>query len=774
MRNLILSIFFLFYLINFHNLNAQVPGRSDTLDVLHYDINLSILDFENQKIDGFTELTLRALMPNIQVIKLDLLKLNVDSVFINEAALSDFSHNDTILKINLLDPIGLNDTISLKIYYSGNPVKDPSTWGGFYFSNNVAYNLGVGFESIPHNFGRVWYPCIDEFVDRATYDFRITTSMDHTAVCGGVLQGVNQNDDNTQTFHWKLSQEIPTYLASVAVGEFQKHNIETDQSIPLEIYTQPNNIHKIDPTFANLDTIFKIFVHRFGPYKWDRVGYVTVPFNAGAMEHATNIAYPIATLTSNNTYESLYAHELSHHWFGNLITCSKAEEMWINEGFARYSEAIYKEILYASEDINEDGYRVEIRDLQHSVLRNAHNDDGGYFALADMPQNVTYGTTSYDKGALVIHTLRNYMGDEKFFTALKSLLEEYSFQAVNTQQVCQHMSQNSGIDLSDFFDAWIFQAGFLHFSFDSLQKIDNEDNTYKYTIRQKLHQAPNFGNSNKVEVQFFSQNWEKFTDIIEFSGEFGSKTVQLPFESVFYTVDFDEKMSDAVSDYQDIIKAPGNRAFSNAFCVLNVNEISDSALIVAQHHWVKPSGEISPDGALSRLSCGNYWRIDGIFPENFKAGITLNLSNGELNSDIFDNYPADSIVIAHRKDIHHQWKIIPFSRVATSKIFKIEDFKPGEYCLAIGDKTQVSVENYEKEEALEIFPNPAQDFIYVKNNISSKSEYKIYDVNGKLCQWGSLEENSNKINFKNLKTGTYTIEVRGNNYQNSTKFSVLK
>ena len=477
-----LSIFILaLVLISSLKLKAQEHGRSDTLDVIHYDINLSIVDFTNKTISGFTTIKTAFKLPNISIINFDLLALDVDSIYLNDVKHTAYLYSDSLISINLTTPANTSDTLVFKIFYHGAPIVDGSNWGGFYFSGNYAFNLGVGFQSIPHCFGRVWFPCIDEFKDRALYDFNITTPDTMMAVCGGTLLGSVTNLNNTKTWHWRLSSPIPTYLASVAVGNYVGVNIPLTHGTDVTqayIYVPPSDTTKARNSFLHLNDIFNSYINHWGPYQWERVGFTGVPFNSGAMEHATNISYPTFAIDGTLNYESLYAHELSHHWFGDLITCSSAEDMWINEGWARYCEGIIKGDLYPNSNPMLDGYKVFIRDLQYKFFRGTYADDGGYFPLSPMPQNITYGTTTYDKGGLIAHTLRYYLGDTIFFNSVKQVMQEFTYKPINSAQFCDRLSFYSGVDLHDFFNAWVYQPGNLHFSVDSIVPVQGQPNKY--------------------------------------------------------------------------------------------------------------------------------------------------------------------------------------------------------------------------------------------------------------------------------------------------------
>jgi len=268
--------------------------------------------------------------------------------------------------------------------------------------------------------------------------------------------------------------------------------------IPIQIFVPPYDTSHAKASFINLKSILGVFESRFGPYLWERVGYVGVPFNNGAMEHSTNIAYPIYAIDGGLSNESLYAHELSHQWFGDLATCSTELDMWINEGWASYCESIYKEGLYGMA-----AYKNNVRDNHLNVIQTSHIVDSGYRAVYGIPSQYTYSTTVYDKGADMVHTLRNYMGDNLFFSSVRALLNAYKFKDISTIQMRDFLSTHSGVDLADFFNAWIFSPGFPHFSIDSM-KVTSLTPQVKARIwvRQRLNHAPAFANSNRVEVTF--------------------------------------------------------------------------------------------------------------------------------------------------------------------------------------------------------------------------------------------------------------------------------
>ena len=352
--------------------------RTDSVHVAHYDINLSVVDFTTKVIDGYTDLTVVAKVGNLSQIRLDLMALTTDSVKVNQQP-ATFSHIWQSLLVNV-PTMQSGDTATVRVYYHGVPAHD-DYFGGFYFTGGYAYNVGVALSDIPHSYGRCWYPCLDEFTDKSSYGFHIRTQSNHKAVCNGLLTDSLTLADSTRLWTWQLDEMIPAYLVSMAVGDYLCY-ADTFQgmqaTIPIQIYAAPNIYPNIPASFANLKEVLRQDEAHFGPYRWPRVGYVCVGMTGGAMEHATNIALPNAAVNGTLAYETTIMHELFHHWFGDLITCERPEEMWINEGFADYSEALLMEWLYTTEIYNT--YADYIRDEHINTLQNLAKQDGGLYA----------------------------------------------------------------------------------------------------------------------------------------------------------------------------------------------------------------------------------------------------------------------------------------------------------------------------------------------------------------------------------------------------------
>ncbi|MGM0565844.1 MAG: M1 family aminopeptidase, partial [Bacteroidota bacterium] len=713
------------------SVNAQ--SISDSIDVLHYAIHLDEIDTEAQTIHAHTEITLTAKEEPIEGVALQLIQLQVDSVLHENASIPfTAENNEIIVPFDASLPSG--DEITLDVYYHGAPFSE--SWGGFHFAGDYAFNLGVGFESIPHNLGRAWFPSVDDFTDRATYEYFVTVESPKKAVCGGILVDEIQDGDKT-TYHWEMQNTIPAYLASVAIGEYELYEdvyegIEED--IPIQIWVRPQELTNVEESFVNLNNILEVFENHWGPYPFSRVGFVSTA--NGAMEHATNIAYPYGTINGNTDYEWLYAHELSHMWFGDKTTCATAEEMWLNEGWAVFNEFLFREGIYG-----EGSWEEEYRDLHNEVLHYAHtpSGDGDYFALSDVPQEVTYGATSYDKGGIVVHTLRNYLGDEVFFPAMKEFLQEYAYQPATSEDLMNFLTEETGTDMQPFFDNWVFAPGFPYFEVDSVKPASGG---YQVFVQQKSKGRDALFTDNRVEVFFMSDEHEFWSDTMMVSGEQQSKVFDPPFEPVMVMLDKEDKMADATTDEVHWIDEPVNINSNNTSTVLDVESVTDSVFLRITHHWAAPDTMQNPVEGL-RLSDYRYWSIDGFDMENMQASCRFYYNkNNYLDHTLLLN-EDDEITLMFRPDQSEDWQEIEHNQIgpATIGYLEVESLQAGEYALAVWEDDATAVHHEKAVQSLRVYPNPAKTRVNIALPFQQNGSLQISDVQGKILYQKEVKDN---------------------------------
>jgi aminopeptidase N len=756
-------------------------ATGDSVEVIHYDIRLNILNLAQKEISGYTEIKLLPEYLGMQVFSFDLDQLIVDSVLVNQLP-GTFSYSTPALYV--ISPLAYNptDTVRIRIYYRGNPVTDPGGFGGFTFTNDTAfaYNLGVGMTVDPHNFGRCWYPCKDNFVERATYEFHIRTSTSRKAVCNGLLLSDVDNLDGTHTMSWALRDAIPTYLSCVAVSNYIRHSGIIQASlgpVPFDLYVNPTDSLNAVNSFARLDTTVKVFEQYWGPYRWERVGYVSVPFNGGAMEHATSIAYPRVTINGNNTFEWLYAHELAHSWFGNLVTCETAGDMWLNEGFAAWSESFFYEKLNSVQE-----GRNYARQNHKIVLQLTPVLDGGFYAVSGIPHAITYGSTVYDRGASVAQTLRHYIGDNLYFPALQQYMDLYKFRHASSDTLRLFLEQQTGFALSDFFNAWVYNAAIPHFSIDST-KVSSDGNggfDVEVSIRQRSYGGSLTANSNKVEIGFYDASMNAIFQTFSFSGAQYITSVNLPFQPVAILLDPNEKLMDAATDEVRVIRSTGASPFSQGFCTMNTQAITDSALIQVAHNWVSPDQNLHASIAGVQLA-SRYWKIDGVFPSGFSAkmnftydGRTTNTNSTSTN--FLDNtlitHTEDSLMLLYRPGPGYEWmEVNSYTRNSGNLLdkfgnFSVDSLLKGEYTLGMKPQFGVSRDELKisQSELLKVFPNPVDDRVNIEFQIPSGKTgvLRLLDVQGRELRRTEV------FNFQSLlqwdmrayPTGVYTVELQ--------------
>ncbi len=760
--------------------------RGDTIDIRSYVLKLDLSDFTGKVLKGDAVIGIKAKMNGVEGIRLDLLKLNVDSVKVNSFN-APFTYNDSVLDINLLTTLSTGDSATLQVYYQGIPYHAPNDFGGFYWTSTHAFNIGVSFLGDPHNYGRVWFPCFDNFEVRSLYEFYVTTKSTHKAFCNGIMLGV-ATPGAKKIWHWKLGQEIPSYLASVAVSDYATVNDTVNGmngTIPVQLAANASDTTNLKNLFVHLRDAFHIQENLWGPYQWDRVGYCIVPFNAGAMEHATNIgfmSYYLNVLASEA--EEAMAHELSHHWFGNLVTCDSASEMWLNEGWARYNEKLFLERLYG-----DSAYKQSMRELHEDVLHTAHVRDDSYLPVSGVPTEYTYGTTVYDKGADVIHTLRSYMGDSLFFHCVKNFIADFSWKNMSTAQLRDYLSQCSGINLNDYFNDWVYSPGFPHFSIDvqAVEGFPAEPYELYANVHQRLNHAPHYYDNVPVTISYFDSAWHRTDVHAMVSGECTPVHLfQLYFPMPAYiAVDFDEKLQDAITDEWKVISDTGSFDFGTAKMILQVTANTDSGLVRVEHNWVRPEPMHNKIAGL-HLHGKRYWTIDGIINQNFSADAKIYFDGSDVSLDsTFITNSEDSLVVMYRTDSYADWMEANSFSISTQGnpsdkvgFVTVHGVSKGQYCLAIRNSALpdtaasesdcfvvTSVNDFESKNEFQLSPNPTNESVVVsfEKNIFNTAE--LFDLAGRklLEQNISMTQSSVQLKLKNFQNGVYLVTLIGNN-----------
>ncbi len=737
-------------------------GRSDSIDLTHAWITLDMSNAASKTIAGNCRWAFTPKVAGVNMLRFDLLGLTVDSVFLNQQSVPFAQVGEQIrIPVNPVLPAGsINDVV---IYYQGSPQKDASGWGGFYFEGNYAFNLGVGFAADPHVFGRAWFPCFDNFVERSTYSFEIVTLPAQPAYCNGYLLNDEPMPDGKRRRNWLLNQPIPSYLASVAIGpytSFTRNYPGELYNIPVEIAAAASDTVNVRNTFQHLPECIKAFEYWYGPYKWPRIGFSLVPFNSGAMEHATNVAIGRVYINGTLNFETLWAHELSHHWWGDLATCSTAEDMWLNEGWASFSEHLFTEWVYGKT-----AYQKAVSTNFLDVLQKAHVEEGGYLATSGVPHSLTYGKHVYNKGAVLAHNLRGYMGDEAFRTGIRSALESTSFADWSSADLRDKLEAATGQDLHDFFNDWVFTGGYPDYLIDSVRWKQNgfDGKTANIYLKQKLRGAPHFHQNVPLEFTLVYPDGSR---------EFITKTVsgvqslvkisftQLNMPNPQIWVNTEQKILQARAAGEKVFNATGTTNFADAKMSLTVNSLgADSVLFRVEHHFSSPDNAGANPG--NYVLSNRFWEVLGSFPAGFDARGTVFYDGrgqaDQLDTELFaSTSPAeDSIVLLYRPGAGHPWKAWPsYNKLmlgsTTDKFgnFQILNLKAGHYTIGKGVASSSNIEPAASLGKVSAMPNPSIDLVTIQAEKPFQL-LQLYSISG-----GLLKE----IHFENTASAQVFLE----------------
>lgn len=729
---------------------AQTPGEN--FDVTHYEIHINNIDFSNHTLQAQTIVTLTAVNPT-NIIAVELKSLTVSAVTATGANVSNFAQNGDVLTINLASALAANASASFTITYGGHTFNE--SWGGVMWSGNYVCNMGVGFESIPHNLGKCWFPCVDNFTDKATYDVYVTVPTTTAAICGGNLENDTNNGDGTHTVHYNVPQEIATYHISFAVGDYVEwtdtyNGLERD--IPITVYVKPSQINNVPGTFVHVKDIASFYENNFGAYPFNRIGYVVT--SVGCMEHVDNIGITSGVVTGNTTQEEYVAHELSHMYFGNKVTCATAEEMWLNEGFAQFCGVFYRSEIYGEDDFQ------QAMSSKTNNITNWCKSENNWIPLNNVPQTMTYDNSAvYNRGAVVVNTMMNYMGRETFLAGLRSYLNTYNYSAASSEQLRDALTAATGIDMTGFFDTYVFTAGMPHYGVDLLNVTQN-GNQYDATVKMTYqHYGPeHVGQNNRVEVTFVDNAGNMQTELVNWDGEEATCTVTLNISPIAAFADYYNHFLDAKFDNN--LTATGSATLGvNQQLSIVVNSVNDSVMLRGEEHYVAPTNDHNIPGVT--LSTKHYWNVLRLdFGGSDVYGKFTFSNNANMDGDIIHS-ENDSAVLLYRANINEAWHSIPYTQQGNWKIgiMTVNDLQSGQYTIAAIDKTQLGLnENNTDTKNMILAPNPTENFVKISTK-SGNSEIVIINNLGQTVNSFPVSENEITVSVEDFPAGVYYVNL---------------
>lgn len=453
--------------------SAYYKYTGSNYDLKYHKFNLNI-DPDTFYIKGSVKSIFTITKDTAHLITFDLNgHLTVDSVKSGKLNLAYLHSTDTIINLLYiyLDKIyTLNQIDSVTVYYHGVPINEPgfgSFVKGFHKTNSVKVPI-IWSLSEPYG-AKDWWPCkstLDDKID--SIDMFITTPSQYKAASNGLL--INETKAGIyKTFHWKHRYPIATYLIAVAVTNYAVYSdfvpLSNNKNLQILNYVFPEDTSLTKPATNQCISFIQLYNKLFSPYPFLNEKYGHAEFGwGGGMEHQT------MTFLGNKAFNTdIISHELAHQWFGDKVTCNNWTDLWLNEGFATYSTGLCYEYLDPTH------YWWNI--YKKLTIQTIVSKSGGSVYIKDTNNLDTLFSSriTYQKGSMLLHMIRWIIGDSNFFHSLRNYINDtkLAYNFANTRDLKTHFEQESGIDLTEFFNEWYYGEGYPTYNINIVKSFNN-------------------------------------------------------------------------------------------------------------------------------------------------------------------------------------------------------------------------------------------------------------------------------------------------------------
>ncbi|MDO4685035.1 MAG: M1 family metallopeptidase [Corynebacterium sp.] len=435
--------------------STPIPGVRDEytgidfnlgFHVRHYNINIQYR-IRSNSLQGVATLSLDNYQP-LRQLTLDLVpQLRVSKVVAQGTAgyridVKRVTHTHGKLRITFSQIIPADQEFSISIFYSGSPTAVRSVWGTLGWEE---LENGSLVASQP-NGAPSWFPCDDTPDEKAFYDITVTCENPYTVVANGQLVSKRRHGSRT-TWHYRASHPMASYLATVLIGEFEQLTLATSP-VPVIAYLPRGLRHDFQRAFKDQVKMIELFTRLFGPYPFGRYAIVITEDELEIPLEAQELSI-FGRNHTNGKWERLIAHELSHQWFGNSLGLAQWNDIWLNEGFACYSEWLWFE--HSSGEFPARHHYDILRQLPKDLL------------LADPGPRHMFDDRVYKRGALTIHAIRCLLGDAAFFAMVRRYVaaSRYSVvEPIDLKLACEVACREANVPLvklDALWKAWLYQ-----------------------------------------------------------------------------------------------------------------------------------------------------------------------------------------------------------------------------------------------------------------------------------------------------------------------------
>ncbi|MEM0517325.1 M1 family metallopeptidase [Aequorivita flava] len=430
------AILFLLVLVSATNSRLQAQ-QTAVVDFLKIDASIGT-DAAEKKVEGRFLATFKVLKET------DSIFMDAVQIQLNDINSKDFSITSTENKVWFIGDFKVDKTYKAVFWYEMKPKQT------VYFFEDQIWTQGQG------KYTSHWLPSIDDVNDKIEFDLQLLAPSDKVVIANGKLIDV-QKIHEINAWRFNMKNAMSSYLVAFAIGDFNKKELVSNSGIPIELYFNPKDSLKVEPTYRYSKQIFNFLEAEIGvPYPWQNYKQVPVrDFLYAGMENTTATFFSEAFMVdstgySDRNYVNVNAHELAHQWFGNLVTASANEHHWLQEGFATYFA------LLAERDVfGDDYYYWQL--YQTAEQLKAMSDEGkGESLLNPKASSLTF----YQKGAWALHILKELIGEEAFKLAVANYLLKYQFTNVTTEDFLEEVRAATFVDITQWEENWLYQSAF--------------------------------------------------------------------------------------------------------------------------------------------------------------------------------------------------------------------------------------------------------------------------------------------------------------------------
>ncbi len=501
----------------FFYLRSYRKEREKINDLIHTKLKVSF-NFENKELNGQEWVTLQPHFYKTKEVVLDAKAMIIHAVALNDTNLN-YNYDGFKLTIELPREYIKGETFTLYIKYTARPEKVKSKGSnaitsakGLYFINPTGENPNKPTQIWTQGeteSNSCWFPTIDSPNQKTSQEIFITVPNKYKTLSNGTLVSQTINGDN-RIDYWKFNQKHAPYLFFMGVGEYEIIK-DSYKNIPINYYVEKKYAPLAKDIFGLTPEMIGFFENKLGvDYPWNKYSQLVArDYVSGAMENTTAVihgesAYQMkGQLVDENRQENTIAHEIFHHWFGNLVTSESWSNLALNESFANYSQYLWREYKYGK--TNADAHLYE---NSKAYLDNSDYFDKKLVRFYYDDKEDMFDLISYNKGGTILHMLRSYLGDNAFFTGLNKYLIDNQYKSAEVSHLRLAFEEVSGLDLQWFFNQWFFGAGHpniqVSYDYNLLEKtvtvnfVQTQTNEFKFPIAIDI-----FENGTKTRHRVF-------------------------------------------------------------------------------------------------------------------------------------------------------------------------------------------------------------------------------------------------------------------------------